>query len=255
VVCIVDETADLADAADKIVRSKAFDHATSCSTENNILVFDSVYDNWVAEMEKVGAVLIKDGTPEKEKIVKTLWPETPQNHVLNKQIVAQSAVNIAKMAGVDVPEGTKLIMVEENGGFGNEFPLTGEKLSPVSGVRRVKDFDDSVSAMLSILDYQGKGHSVSIHTKIDERVNTLGELVPVCKVVVNQPQALTNSGSWTSGYPITMTLGCGTWGGNSISHNATWRDLLNYTYVSREIPNWQPSDEELFSEDVKKRFV
>jgi sulfoacetaldehyde dehydrogenase len=255
VVCIVDETADLADAADKIVRSKAFDHATSCSTENNILVFDEIYDAWLGEMEKAGAVIFRDGTPEKDKLVKTLWPETPANHVLSKHIVAQSAETIARLAGLDVPEGTKLILVEENRGYGNEFPLTGEKLSPVAGVRRAKDFEDSISEMLSILDYQGKGHSVSIHTKLDDRVRQLGERVPVCKVVVNQPQALTNSGSWTSGYPITMTLGCGTWGGNSISHNVTFRDLLNYTYVSREIPNWQPSDDELFGEAVRKRFA
>ncbi|MDR1067881.1 MAG: aldehyde dehydrogenase family protein [Clostridiales Family XIII bacterium] len=254
VVCMVDETADLADAADKIVRSKAFDHATSCSTENNILVFEEIYDKWADEMAKAGAVLFKEGTPEAEKIVKTLWPETPANHVLSKQIVAQSAEDIARLAGVEVPTGTKLIMVEENGGYGNDFPLTGEKLSPVAGVRTAKNFEDGVEKMLSILDYQGKGHSISIHTKRGERVKELGERIPVCKVVVNQPQALTNSGSWTSGYPITMTLGCGTWGGNSISHNATWRDLLNYTYVSREIPNWQPSDDELFSEAVRARF-
>jgi sulfoacetaldehyde dehydrogenase len=255
VVCIVDETANLADAADKIVRSKAFDNATSCSTENNILVFDEVYDEWLKEMEKAGAVIFRDGSPEKEKILKTLWPETPESHVLNKHIVAQSAEDIARLAGVEVPAGTKLIMVEENGGYGNAFPLTGEKLSPVAGVRRAKNFDDSLEEMLSILNYQGKGHSVSIHTKLDERVRTIGEHVPVCKVVVNQPQSLTNSGSWTSGYPMTMTLGCGTWGGNSISHNATFRDLLNYTYVSREIPNWQPSDDELFGEAVRKRFA
>jgi sulfoacetaldehyde dehydrogenase len=254
VVCMVDETADLADVADKIVRSKAFDHATSCSTENNILVFEEVYEKWADEMAKAGAVLIREGTPEKDKMVKALWPETPENHNLNKQIVAQSAEDIARIAGVEVPEGTKLIMVEENDGFGNEFPLTGEKLSPVAGVRKAKDFADGVEKMLNILEYQGKGHSVSIHTTIDERIQELGERIPVCKVVVNQPQSLTNSGSWTCGYPVTMTLGCGTWGGNSISHNATWLDLVNYTYVSREIPNWQPSDDELFGEAVRKRF-
>jgi sulfoacetaldehyde dehydrogenase len=204
-------------------------------------------------MAKEGAVLFREGSPEKEKVVKALWPETPANHVLSKQIVAQSAEAIARIAGVDVPEGTKVIMVEENGGYGNDFPLTGEKLSPVAGVRKAKDFADAVEKMLNILDYQGKGHSISIHTKLDDRIQTLGEEIPVCKVVVNQPQSLTNSGSWTSGYPMTMTLGCGTWGGNSISHNATWKDLLNYTYISHEIPNWQPTDEELFSEAVRKR--
>jgi sulfoacetaldehyde dehydrogenase len=254
VVCMVDDTADLAQAADMLCRSKAFDHATSCSTENNIIVFESVYEAWAEAMTSAGAVLIREDSPEKEKIVKAIWPETPANHNLNRQIVAQSAETIAKIAGVEVPAGTRLIMVEENGGYGNEFPLTGEKLSPVSGVRKAKDFDDAVEKMISILDYQGKGHSVSIHTTKEDRVQVLGERIPVCKVVVNQPQSLTNSGSWTSGYPVSMTLGCGTWGGNSVSHNAYWEDLLNYTYVSREVPSWKPDDEELFSAEIRAKL-
>ena len=254
VVCIVDETADLAKAADMLVRSKSFDNATSCSTENNVIVVEAVYDKFMEEMAKVGAALIKEGTDEKQKILKTLWPESPANHNLNVGIVAKSATDIAKLADVEVPEGTRYIMVEENGGYGNDFPFTGEKLSPVSGVRKVKDFEAAMDAMLSILEYQGKGHSVSIHTVKEDRVNTLSDKMPVCKVVVNQPQALTNSGSWTSGFPMSMTLGCGTWGHNSISHNATWKDLLNYTYVSHEIPNWQPPDDELFSQAIRDKF-
>jgi sulfoacetaldehyde dehydrogenase len=254
VVCIVDETADLPVAADMLLRSKTFDHATSCSTENNIVVIESVYEQWAVEMAKVGAVLIKEGTPEKDKILKTLWPESPANHDLSRTVVARPAKEIADAAGVAVPEGTKLLLVEENGGYGNDYPFTGEKLSPVAGVRKAKDFEDALDKMQKILEYQGKGHSVSIHTKLDDRVTKMGEIIPVCKIVVNQPQSLTNSGSWTCGYPVSMTLGCGTWGHNSISHNATWKDLLNFTYVSREIPNWQPADEELFSEKIRSAF-
>ncbi|MDR0357428.1 MAG: aldehyde dehydrogenase family protein [Clostridiales Family XIII bacterium] len=255
VVCIVDETVeDFDKVADMIARSKSFDNATSCSTENNIIVMEAVYDKWAGAMAKAGAVLIKEDSPDKEKVLKTVWPETPANHDLNRSIVAQSATEIARLANVDVPEGTRVIMVEENGGYGNDFPFTGEKLSPVAGVRKAKDFEDALQKMLKILDYQGKGHSVSIHTKKDERVTKMGEIIPVCKIVVNQPQSLTNSGSWTCGYPVSMTLGCGTWGHNSISHNATWKDLLNFVYVSREIPNWQPTDDELFSEKIRKAF-
>ncbi len=253
VVCIIDETADLDAAADMLIRSKSFDHATSCSTENNIIVFEEVYDKWVSAMEKVGAVLIKEKTPEKEAILKTLWPESPANHNLNRAIVAQSAEKIAEFAGVAVPEGTKLIMVEENDGYGNDFPFTGEKLSPVAGVRKAKDFDDALDKLLKILEYQGLGHSCGIHTKLDDRVTRMGDVIPVTKVLVNQPQSLSNSGSWTCGYPMSMTLGCGTWGHNSLSHNATWKDLLNFTYVSRPIPSFQPTDEELFETDIKAK--
>ena len=253
VVSIVDGTTDLDEVAAMIVKSKDFDHATSCSTENNIIVLEECYDKWVEAMEKAGAVLIKEGTPEKERLLKTLWPNSPADHQLNRQIVAQPATTIAAAAEIDVPEGTKMLMAEENGGYGNEFPFTGEKLSPVSGIRKAKDFDDAVDKMMKILEYQGKGHSCGIHTSIKERVTKLGETIPVCKVCVNQPQSLTNSGSWTCGFPISMTLGCGTWGHNSISHNATYKDLLNFTYVSRPIPSFQPTDEELFDAAIKAK--
>lgn len=251
VVSIIDGTTDLDQVASMIVRSKTFDHATSCSTENNIIVLEECYDAWVSAMEKAGAFLIREGTDEKERLLKTLWPESPENHQLNRHIVAQSAAYIAEIADIVVPEGTLMLMAEENGGYGNEYPFTGEKLSPVSGVRKAKDFEDAVDKLLQILEYQGKGHSCGIHTSIKERVTYLGEKVPVCKVCVNQPQSLTNSGSWTCGYPISMTLGCGTWGNNSISHNATYKDLLNFTYVSRPIPSFQPSDEDLFDADIR----
>lgn len=249
VVSIVDGTTDLDETAAMIVKSKTFDHATSCSTENNIIVLKDCYDDFIQAMEHAGAHMLN--ASEKEKLLHTLWPETPANHQLNRSLVAHSAADIAAMAGIDLPEGRRMIMVEENGGYGNDFPFTGEKLSPVSAVRRARDFEDAVDQLMQILEYQGKGHSCGIHTSIKERVTVLGEKIPVCKVCVNQPQSLTNSGSWTCGFPMSMTLGCGTWGHNSISHNATFRDLLNYTYVSRPIPSFQPDDDQLFSELIR----
>ncbi|HML37544.1 MAG TPA: aldehyde dehydrogenase family protein [Bacillota bacterium] len=254
VVTIIDGTTDMDSVADMIVKSKTFDNATSCSTENNIIVLEECYDKFVEAMAKAGAYLVKENTEDKAKLLKTLWPESPANHDLNRHIVAQPAAKIAEIAGIDVPAGTKVLMAEENGGYGNEFPFTGEKLSPVSGVRKAKNFEDAVEKLMNILEYQGKGHSCGIHTSLKERVTYLGEKIPVCKVCVNEPQSLTNSGSWTSGFPMSMTLGCGTWGHNSISHNATWKDLLNFTYVSRPIPSWQPKDEDLFDEDIRKAF-
>ncbi len=246
VVSIVDGTTNLDETAKMIVKSKTFDHATSCSTENNIIVFEDCYEDWLAAMQRAHAFLIREGTSEKERLLKTLWPNSPADHQLNRHIIAQPATAIAAAARIDIPLDTRLLLVEENGGYGNEFPFTGEKLSPVAGVRKAKDFDDAIEKLMNILEYQGKGHSCGIHTTDDEKVSKLGELIPVCKVCVNQPQSLTNSGSWTCGFPISMTLGCGTWGHNSISHNATFKDLLNYTYVSRPIPSFEPSDEDLF---------
>jgi sulfoacetaldehyde dehydrogenase len=250
VVSIVDGTTNLDEVATMIVKSKTFDNATSCSTENNIIVLEECYDKFISAMEKAGAALLKEGSEDKAKLLKCLWPASPENHDLNRHIVAQPAEVIAEAAGIEVPAGTKMLMAEENDGYGNEFPFTGEKLSPVSGVRKAKDFEDALDKMMRILDYQGKGHSCGIHTTIQERVTKMGEVVPVCKICVNQPQSLSNSGSWTCGFPISMTLGCGTWGHNSISHNATWKDLLNFTYVSRPIPSFQPKDEDLFDDAI-----
>ena len=246
VVTIVDGSTDLDKVADMIIASKTFDHATSCSTENNIIVFESCYDKFVEAMGKKGAYTVKEDSEDKDKIVKTLWPNTPVDHVLNRHIVARPATEIAELAGVKVPEDTKMIMVEENRGFGNEFPLTGEKLSPIAELRKAKDFEDALQQMEAILDYQGLGHSCGIHTTDMDRAHAMADRIKVTKVVVNQAQSLVNSGAWTCGYPMSMTLGCGTWGHNSISHNATWKDLLNFTYLSTPIPSTQPTDEELF---------
>lgn len=246
VVTIVDGTSDLDKAAELIIASKTFDNATSCSTENNIIVFDECYDAFVKAMARKGAYTIKENSEDKEKIIRTLWPNTPCDHVLNRHIIAQPAAKIAKMAGVTVPNGTVMIMVEENRGYGNDYPLTGEKLSPVAGIRRAKDFEDALQQTEAILDYQGLGHSCGIHTSLFERVHKMGERIKVTKVIMNMAQSLVNSGAWTCGYPMSMTLGCGTWGHNSISHNATWKDLLNFTYVAKPIPSTQPTDEELF---------
>ena len=252
-VSIIDGTTKMADVAEMIVKSKKYDNATSCSTENNIVVFESVYDEWKEEMAKRGAVLFAEGSEEKAKLRAAMWPNYPNDHVLNRAIVAQTAEKIAEIAGIEVPAGTKVLMAEENEGFGLEHPFTGEKLSPVSGVYKVKDMDEALAKLEGILNYMGKGHSCGIHTTDEAKVKRLAEFAPVTKVVVNQPQCLTNSGGFDCGFPVSMTLGCGTWGGNSVSHNATWKDLLNFTYVSRQIPNWRPDPMELFPADIRAK--
>lgn len=245
-VSIVTGKTPMNEVAEMIVKSKKFDNATSCSTENNIVVFEDCYDEFVEEMAAHGAVLFREGSEEKAKLQKAMWPNTPEDHVLNRAIVAQSAEKIAALAGIDVPEGTKVLMAEEFGGFGNEHPFTGEKLSPVSGIMKVKDLDEAIEKVMGCLHYMGNGHSCGIHTNDKADVDKLAAVATVTKLVVNQPQCLTNSGGWDCGYPVSMTLGCATWGGNSVSHNVTFKDLMNFTYVSRQIPNWHPGKAENF---------
>ena len=239
-VCIVDETADLADAADKIMRSKTFDHATSCSTENSVIIQEDVYDRMVGELEAVGGYLVSP--EEKGKLQKTMWTG---KGILNRDIVAQPVEKIARLAGIDLPEGKTFLMIEENG-VGEDYPFSGEKLSVTTTLYRWKEFADAIDLVNRITAFSGPGHSCGIHTVVESRIRKLGLKVKVSRIMIRQPQCLANSGAWTNGMPMSMTLGCGSWGGNSTTSNVTWEHLLNYTWISYPIPSTQPTDEELF---------
>ena len=239
-VCIVDETADLKDAADKIMRSKTFDFATSCSTENSVIIQEGVYDNMVNELKAVGGYLVSP--EEKVRLQEAMWPG---GGILNRDVVAQPAERIAELAGIDLPEGKSFIMIEETG-VGKDHPFSGEKISVTTTLYRWKEFDDALDLVNRITTFSGPGHSCGIHTTIESRIRELGLKVKVSRVMIRQPQCLANSGAWTNGMPMSMTLGCGSWGGNSTTSNVTWEHLLNYTWVSYPIPSTQPTDEELF---------
>jgi len=249
----VDGTTNLDDVANMIMRSKTFDNATSCSTENNIIILESIHDDFVEALKRQGGYFIPEGSEENELLKKALWPEWPANHSLNRHIVAQSADKIAEIAGINAPKGTKIIATEENDGTGNDFPFSGEKLSPVTCLFTVKNFDAALDKMEDILNYQGSGHSCGIHTTDDEKIARMAERMKVTKMCVNQPQSLSNSGAWWNGFNKSTTLGCATWGHNSISHNVTWKDLVNCTYVSRPIKNYyEPTMEELIPESIRE---
>lgn len=238
--CIVDETADLKDAADKIMRSKTFDFATSCSTENSIIIQEDVYDEMVKELEAVGGYLVSP--EEKKRLQDTMWTAPG---ILNRDIVAQPAGRIAELAGIDLPEEKSFMMIEETG-VGMDHPFSGEKISVTTTLYRWKEFDDALDLVNRITSFSGAGHSCGIHTVMESRIRELGLKVKVSRIMIRQPQCLANSGAWTNGMPMSMTLGCGSWGGNSTTSNVTWEHLLNYTWISYPIPSTQPTDEELF---------
>ncbi|WP_273319950.1 acylating sulfoacetaldehyde dehydrogenase [Vallitalea guaymasensis] len=240
-VVIVDETADIKDAAHKIKLSKTFDYATSCSSENSLVIVESVYDEIVADLKAEGGHLVtKD---EKEKLQKAMWED---GH-LNRRIVAQPADKIAELAGISISDDEEFIMVEEQG-VGADYPFSGEKMSIVVTLYKVKDFDQAVDKVNEITGYQGTGHSCGIHTTDQDRVEILGNRVKVSRIMVRQPQCYANSGNWDNGMPFTLTLGCGTWGGNVASENVTWKHFINVTWVSTPIQEVIPTDEELFGD-------
>jgi sulfoacetaldehyde dehydrogenase len=237
----------MGDVAVRIMKSKTFDQATSCSSENSAVVNTGVYGEFLDAMQKAGGYLCS--SREKEQLQGAMWPD---GHTLNRDIVAQNAKKIADAAGIDLPAGKSFLMVEETG-IGQQYPFSGEKLSVVLTVYRYDEFEQAIEMVNRITAFSGTGHSCGIHSGDRDRVLELAKRVKVSRVMVNQPQSLSNSGSWTNGMPITLTLGCGSWGGNISSENITWKHLLNTTWVSYPIANKQEEDEKLFSEMTRNR--
>jgi len=237
---IVDETADVDDAAKKICASKIFDNATSCSSENSVILVDAIYDKAIAALERVGGYLAS--APEKEKIQAALWP----GGKLSRTLIARDADVFARGCGLPTAaEAKKFFMVEETG-VGRSFPFSGEKLSLVLTVYRAKDFDDAAARARAILDHQGRGHSVGLHTKDLTRGRKLAEETDVVRVLINQAHTFGNGGGFDNGLNFTLSMGCGTWGGNSITDNLNYRHFLNITHLVTTIAEDKPSEEALF---------
>jgi len=248
----VDTTANMDEVADKVMRSKTFDNGSSCSSENSVVAHKDIYESLVAAFEKVGAFTIRNNSEEKKKLQKVMWPEWPEKiGAINRDVPAANVQKIAQLTGISIPEDRKFIVVEENDGIGKQYPFTGEKLSVVATLIKANDFDDALSKMEGIVEYQGKGHSCGIHTTNDELIGKMAKRMKVSRILVNQPQALGNSGNWFNGLPCTMSLGCSTWGHNSTGNNLTWRDIVNYTVVSKPIPPAIPKDEDLFPAEIR----
>jgi sulfoacetaldehyde dehydrogenase len=238
VAVIIDESANLADAASKIRDSKCFDNATSCSSENSLVILSKVYDDMLAELERVGGTLLQ--ADEKKKLQAAMW----RGGKLSPEVMARPVEEILKLARL-APRPAKFLMVEETG-VGKDSPFSGEKLSLVLTLYRAKSFDDAFDTVRRIYAYQGAGHSVGIHTKNDAQVMKLGLEMPAARVIVNQAHAIANGGAYDNGLPFSLSMGCGTWGRNSISENVNYRHYLNITRIVRTIAPRVPTVEGLF---------
>jgi len=246
VVSIVDETADPRSAAAKIVLSKTANNSASCSSENAVAIHEAIYDPMIEALKAEGGYLCD--TPEREKLRAMMWPD---GRHLNRDVVAKPALTIAQMAGLDVPQGTRFIMVLGTKP-GPEDRFSGEKISLVLTVWKWTDFDEIVARVGQMLKFSGEGHSVSIHSENRDRQLQLALRTNVGRVNCNMPHAMANSGSWFNSQPFTDSLGCGTWAGNMTTDNINYRHFLNYTWLSRPIPEYVPSDEEIFGSYLEK---
>jgi sulfoacetaldehyde dehydrogenase len=247
VASIMDLSADLAEAALAVASSKTFDNATSCSSENSVVILDGIYDKALAELTRVGGVLLDP--EEKRRLQQAMWP----GGKLSPAVTAQSAPKIAALAGLtrELLSGARFLMVEETG-IGPDHPYSGEKLSPVLTVYRARDFDHACEIVAGIFGYQGAGHSVGIHTTDDEHIMRLGLELPVSRVIVNQAHCFATGGSFDNGLPFSLSMGCGTWGRNSFSDNLNYKHYLNITRVVRKIPPRMPTEQEIFGEYLTK---
>lgn len=243
VAAIVDETADLAVASEMIIRSKTFDNATSCSSENSVVLLDSIYDAALDALRSQGAVLVPRDA--KAALQRTMWADGK----LSPDVIGQSAATIAGRAGLAAiaADSPRALLVEENG-VGPQHPFSGEKLSPVLTVYRARDFDDAMQIVDRIYAFIGAGHSVGLHTTRRDRALVLGQRLPVSRVIVNQVHCVATGGSFDNGLPFSLSMGCGTWGRNNFSDNMNYRHYLNITRVSTTIAERVPSEGEIFGD-------
>ncbi len=237
---VVDETAVIADAAKKVFLSKTFDHATSCSSENSLIVQEGSWDAMLAALKSHGGYLCNPA--EAAKLKAAMWPDGAH---LDPRITAHAAGEIAKLAGLNVPEGTRFLMVLGTEPLADDL-FAREKLSPVLTLWKYGQFSEAVALIERITRQCGYGHSCGIHSTNDAHILELATRCHVSRMMVNQPQCYGNSGNYDNGMPFTMTLGCGTWGGNITSENVCWKHFLNTTWVSRPIPPVLPDEQKLF---------
>ena len=230
---IIDETADIKLAVSSIIHSKTFDNGMICASEQSVTVLDSIYDEVRDEFERRGCYFLKGD--ELDKVRHTILI----NGALNAKIVGQSAYTIAKLAGVDVPEETKILIGEvESVDISEEF--SHEKLSPVLAMYHAKDFDEALDKAETLVCDGGHGHTASlyIHPAQKEKILRHAERMEACRIVINTPSSFGGIGDlYNFKMAPSLTLGCGTWGGNSVSENVGVKHLLNVKTVAERREN------------------
>jgi len=200
----------------------------------------------IAALKKEGSHICSP--EEKEQLKKWMWVPNKKGHLaLNPEIIAKSAESIAADAGIKVPEGTRVLAVEAASPVSDE-KFADEKISPVLTLWKYADFEEGFILLKQMTDHAGTGHSCGIHTFNEEYIHRLGIEMKSSRIMVRQPQAPANGGNFFNGMPSTVTLGCGSWGGNITTENIYYKHFLNITWLSVPIPVVKPTDEEMFSD-------
>ena len=240
---IIDRNIDLKEAVEKIIDGASFDHGIICSHEQFVFAPEENFDKTIELFTNSGKVWFTDDQSQIKKLRDVVF----QDGNLNKDVVGKSASDVGKLAGVEVPETSRLILLPADGS-GTQDVLAKEKLCPVIAIVPYKTFEDAVSMAKSNLLVEGAGHSAALHSNNDQNIEKAGLELPISRLVVNQPSSTSAGGSLTNGFAPTTTLGCGSWGGNSISENLDYKHLMNVSRIGKIIPDKKvPTDEEIWS--------
>ena len=243
VVTILDETADVTDAAEKIARSKTFDNATSCSSENSVIVVRSKYKEALIALEQAGGLILDE--VETQRVVNLHW----QNGRMNTALLAKDInviIDETKLAHRSDKNTRFLILPTQDAG--PDAIVSGEKMSQFLTLYLAEDFDHALKLAMKIQNYQGAGHSLGLHSKNDERAHQMAMSAKTCRVIVNQAHCFATGGFFNNGLPFSLSMGCGSWGGNSIDENLNWKHFINRVKIVRVIEEDKPNLEDLFGD-------
>ena len=239
---VIDDTADIEDAARNTRISKTNDHGSGCSADGNLLVDASIYDRFLDQLQTEGGYLV--GPDEKPLLQRAYWDDEGHR---TSDTIARPAAAVAAKAGILLPPDKTFFIVPEDR-IGKDHPFSTEKLGVVLSIIAFHGFDDALDKVRQIFETGGKGHSCGIYSFNDDHIHRLALAAPVSRIMVRQVQSRSNAGTFTNGMPMTSSMGCGIWGGNITNENISLKHYMNVTWVSRPIPEDKPSEEELFGE-------
>lgn len=239
---ILDRNIDYEYVAGKVVTGRSFDNGIICSGEQSFIYPKEKRDVVLEAFRTNGAYVAN--SEEREKIIGAIFED---GHTA-RDVVGQSVQTIAKKAGITVPENTRVLVVESNGSYGANDPISKEKMCPVLAAFPYQYFDEAIDIAQTNLSFEGNGHSAGLHSNNQANIIKAGTELSVSRLIVNAICATTAGGSIQNGLPVTNTLGCGSWGNNSISENFTYKHLLNITRIAPLSVRIQvPSDAEIWS--------
>lgn len=239
---VIDETADIEEAALNTRISKTNDNGSGCSSDGNLIVDSGIYDAFLAQLQKEGGYLV---TPEEKKLLLAAYWDSEGHRT--SDTIARPAAAVAAKAGFTLPEGKTFLIAQEEQ-IGKSHFYSTEKLGIVLAIFKYTGWQDGLDMVRRIFETGGRGHSCGIYSFSDDHINDLALMAPVSRIMVRQPQSRANAGHFTNGMPMTSSMGCGIWGGNITNENVSLKHYMNVTWVSKPIPEDRPSDEELFGE-------